>query len=162
MATPMPAESVLVIVPCGQGKVWDNQPQRGPVPAADAYTGPLFRLGRRYAERFGDAWVVLSAKYGFVTPDFPIPGPYDVTFKHPSSGPISRARLRAQVDELRLARYSIVVGLGGVAYRDAVTAVFTPSPVRLVFPFAGLPIGLMLHALKNALATDQAGFTRDE
>lgn len=158
----MPAESVLVIVPCGKGKVWDNKPRLGRVRAADAYTGTLFRLSRRYAERFGDAWVVLSAKYGFISPEFLIPGPYDVTFKHSSSGAIAPAQLRSQIDAMGLARYSIVVGLGGAAYREAVTAAFAPYSVRLAFPFTGLPLGQMLHALKGALQTDQAGFNRDE
>ncbi len=65
----------LVIVPCGCSKIWDRDPKRGPVAAAEAYTGTPFRLNRQYAECFGDAWVVLSAKYGFIAPEFSIPEP---------------------------------------------------------------------------------------
>ena len=32
--------------------------------------GTPFRLNRQCAERFGEAGVVLSAKYGLITPDF--------------------------------------------------------------------------------------------
>jgi hypothetical protein len=37
---------VLVIVPCGQAKIWDRHPQLGSVSARDAYTGP--RLTMRF------------------------------------------------------------------------------------------------------------------
>jgi hypothetical protein len=81
----MPGEpemgEMLVIIPCGQSKVWDDQPERGPVKARDAYTGPPFKVNRDYAEAFASRWVILSAKYGFISPDFLIPGPYNVTFK---------------------------------------------------------------------------------
>lgn len=82
-------QSVLVVIPCGRSKVWDRHPDSGPVPAAEAYTGAPFALNRRYAERFGNAWVILSAKYGFVAPTFLIIGPYEVSFKHPASYPIA-------------------------------------------------------------------------
>jgi hypothetical protein len=32
--------------------------------------GTPFRLNREYAERFGEAWFVLSAKYGLIAPNF--------------------------------------------------------------------------------------------
>lgn len=56
----------LVIVPCGKRKIWDKHPDQGPTRADDAYIGTPFTLNRTYAERFGDRWVVLSAKYGRV------------------------------------------------------------------------------------------------
>jgi len=68
--------AVLVIVPCGKSKIWDRLPDRGPVSAGEAYTGTPVRPNRHYAERFGDAWGVLSAKYGFIAPAFIIPVPY--------------------------------------------------------------------------------------
>jgi hypothetical protein len=64
---------VLVIVPCGQRKVWDDDPQQGKVPAREAYTGAPFKVNRPYAERRGDRRVILSAKYGFIPPDFELP-----------------------------------------------------------------------------------------
>ena len=35
---------LLVIVPCGQSKVWDKSPDHGPPPAHDAYTGSPFKV----------------------------------------------------------------------------------------------------------------------
>jgi hypothetical protein len=48
---------VLVIVPCGQAKIWDRHPQLGSVSARDAYTGPPFKVNRQYAEQFAASMV---------------------------------------------------------------------------------------------------------
>ncbi len=101
----------LVVVPCGKSKIWDRKPAHGPVAAAEAYTGMPFRLNWQYAERFGDAWVVLSAKYGFIAHEFIIPGPYEVSFKYPATDPIAFDRLRQQLQQLD--RFPVIVGLGG-------------------------------------------------
>ena len=74
-------KGLLVIVPCGQRKIWDSQPNHGPAEACEAYTGAYFTVNKHYAKHFGEAWVILSAKYGLVPPTFRIPGPYNVTFK---------------------------------------------------------------------------------
>ena len=66
-----------VIVPCGLSKIWDKNTNAGPTLAKDAYKGSPFKLNRQYAESFGNKWVTLSAKYGFILPDFEIPGPFD-------------------------------------------------------------------------------------
>lgn len=155
-------ETVLVIVPCGKQKIWDAEPHYGPSRAADAYTGTLFTLNCAYAENFGNAWVVLSARYGFIEPDFWIPGPYDVTFNQKSTGSMGSEALQRQVEDLQLARYGIVAGLGGVRYRDVITAAFAGSAVRLVFPFEGLTIGRMLQATKRALENGDPGFQRED
>ncbi len=49
---------VLVVVPCGRSKIWDRNPDLGPI-ATEAYTWTPFRLNRQYAECFGAAWVVV-------------------------------------------------------------------------------------------------------
>src|SRR5262249_36348470 len=114
----------LVIVPCGQSKIWDRKPDCGPVRACDAYTGPPFRLNCEYARRFGDRWLILSAKYGFVEPQSIIPGPYNVSFKRHASQPVSHEKLRRQVEAMQLADNSTIIGLGGKDYRAAVLTAF--------------------------------------
>ncbi len=140
----------LVIIPCGQAKVWDDDPQRGPTPARDAYTGAPFKVNRSYADRHGGRWVILSAKYGFVTPDSLLPGPYNVTFKKRSTNPVEVATLTMQIRELGLHNCERVVALGGKEYRAAVGAAFVPFDTVVEFPFAGLPIGLAMQAIKRA------------
>jgi hypothetical protein len=152
---------VLVIVPCGRSKIWDKKEDHGPAAARDAYIGPPFKLNRRYAERFGDRWVILSAKYGFIDPDFEIPESYDVSFKLPSTKPIDPAALQVQIAEIGLHRHRAVVGLGGAAYRKAIKAAFAPFDVPVVFPFASMPIGMMMQATKRAIELGQPEFEEE-
>lgn len=144
--------SMLVIVPCGKSKIWDRQPEHGPAPAIVAYTGAMCRLNREYAARYGDAWVMLSPKYGFIAPDFVIPATYDISFRLPRTHPISVAELQRQVREQGLDAFTDVTPLGGSGYRGAITAAFAETGARLNAPFAGLPIGKMMQATKAAVA----------
>ncbi len=152
----------LVVVPCGRSKIWNKHPLAGPTPAADAYTGTPFKINRQYAERFGDAWVVLSAKYGFIDPGFVIPETYEVTFKKQSTKPIETSALRRQVQTLRLSDYGTVIGLGGIEYREAVKAAFAPFNIDVTFPFVGMPIGVMMRATKHAIDSGYPGFSAGE
>lgn len=154
--------ATLVIVPCGQGKVWDDDPERGPIPAREAYTGAPFKVNRAYAERCGDRWVILSAKYGFIPPDFVLPGPYNVTFKKRATEPVEVATLIDQIRELRLHEFAGIVGLGGKEYRVAIEAAFAPFGSAVEFPFAGLPIGLAMRAVKVATGLHGAGCIRPD
>lgn len=142
---------MLVIVPCGQRKIWDKKPEAGPTRAKDAYIGSPFVVNRRFAEHFAEQWIILSAKYGFIEPEFVIPEPYNVTFKRKSTNPVANTTLREQVCRLHLSRFDQVIGLGGKEYRNAIEAAFEETSVQLTFPFAGLPIGKALQATKRAI-----------
>jgi hypothetical protein len=145
----------LVIVPCGQQKIWGKLSGAGGTAARDAYTGSPFKVNRAYAEQFARTWLVLSAKYGFIEPSFVIPGPYNVTFKKKSSGPISFLDLRSQVREMSLDSFESVVGLGGKEYREAIEASFAGSSVLLHFPFSGLKIGKAMQMTKRAIEANK-------
>ncbi|MEQ1829777.1 MAG: DUF6884 domain-containing protein [Pirellula sp.] len=123
---------------------------RGPTLAKDAYKGSPFKFNRQYAESFGNKWIILSAKYGFILPDFEIPGPYEVTFKRKSSDPVSRELLRKQVKDQGLVLFPMVIGLGGKEYRLAIEDALQSLSVAINFPFAGLPIGKAMQATKIA------------
>lgn len=114
---------VLVVIPCGKRKVWDARPDQGPTPAGEAYGGPPFVVNRQYAEDFGERWVILSAKYGFVRPDTLIEN-YDCTFKNPSPQLVDDITLAAQVRDLELCRFRDVVVLGGTAYQERARLAF--------------------------------------
>jgi hypothetical protein len=155
--------STLVIVPCGRSKIWDKNPDIGYSPAKDAYVGSPFKVNRKYAECFGNEWVILSAKYGFVLPDFALPGPYEVTFKRKSSGPVLVDVLRQQINKLSLGNFSQIVGLGGKEYRAAIVEAFAKTDIEVHFPFAGLPIGKAMQAIKQAIekSVDQENVSRE-
>lgn len=145
------SKNVLVIVPCGSAKVWDRHPDAGPVMAKDAYVGSPFKVNRKYAEACCDRWVILSAKYGFIKPDFIISEPYEVTFNRKSSGPITDEALTKQMRAMRLSQYSEVIGLGGAAYRKRIEKVFEDTAVSLNFPFAGLAVGKAMQAINQEI-----------
>jgi hypothetical protein len=148
--------AVLVVVPCGRAKVWDKNPQAGSTAACDAYIGSPFKVNRQYAERFGDRWVILSAKHGFLRPHDRVPGPYDVTFKRRGSRPIDGTTLRQQARALGLDRFVDVIGLGGKDYRRVLEEVFAGSGPRLHFPFAGMELGRSMAAAKRAVQCGQS------
>jgi len=148
----MSAPGLLVIVPCGQGKVWDRHPDAGPTPARDAYTGAPFKVNRAFAEHFAERWVILSAKYGFIDPAFLIPEPYNLTFKKKNPDLVDTATLRDQVTALRLSEFSEIVVLGGKDYQKAAHAAFSGTEATLHTPFAGLPMGRAMAATKEAIA----------
>lgn len=143
--------SKLVIIPCGQGKIWDKQPEAGAEQAQYAYTGAPFKVNMEYAECIADRWVILSAKYGFIDPDFMIPESYNISFKKKSSKPVSLDLLISQIKEMNLNTYDQVIGLGGKEYRAMMEAAFTPYKIRPNFPFAGLPIGKAMAKIKESI-----------
>jgi hypothetical protein len=143
------ADDLLVIVPCGSAKIWKKHPDRGPTPARDAYIGSPFKVNREFAERHADRWVILSAKYGFIDPDYVIPESYEVTFTRRSTNPIAYERLAEQVREQGLGRYARIIGLGGKDYRAAIRAAFDGLDARLEFPTAGMKLGESLGFLKS-------------
>jgi hypothetical protein len=140
----------LVIIPCGSAKVWSRSPDTGAVPARDAYVGPPFKVSRAFAERFGDRWLILSAKYGFIAPDFPIPGPYDVTFKEPRTDPLTVELLLQQARDAHLSDFDEAVALGGQEYRRIISEVFASFVVPVHFPFQGLNLFQAMRSTAEA------------
>lgn len=143
------ATRVLVIVPCGGLKVWKKNPNHGPCRAESAYVGPPFKVNRKFAERFGDSWIILSAKYGFIEPAVIIPRDYNVTFKKPSTRPITLEELTNQAKEKGLLAYNYIVALGGEAYCSNIEQVFRQS--KLSCPTKGLRLGEGMQYLNSLL-----------
>jgi hypothetical protein len=144
-------DRTFVVIPCGKAKIWQRYPDLSAVHACDAYIGTPFRVNRRYAESCGCPWYILSAKYGLLRPDDLIVN-YNVTFNKQRTGPISVENLRRQVNQLGLGQFSAGTVLGGKKYCGIITAAFDGSPVKLSFPFRGLPLGKSLAAVKKVTA----------
>jgi hypothetical protein len=66
-----PREGVVVLVGCVKAK------RQSAAPAKDLFTSPLFGRRRRYAERSGHRWFLVSSRWGLVHPDEVI-APYDL------------------------------------------------------------------------------------
>ncbi|AMA72416.1 MULTISPECIES: DUF6884 domain-containing protein [Aneurinibacillus] len=141
----------LCIVPCGARKIWDKYPDAGPTRADEAYISPFGKACRRYAARFFDRWVILSAKYGFLLPDDIVPENYDLAFDSKRPGIISTRQLQAQMKAKELDTVSEIVVLGGKKHRRVVTAVFGDG-YTYRFPLSDCKgIGYMLQRLNQAV-----------
>lgn len=129
---------------------YGKKPNKGATKAKFAYTGSPFKLNRRYAEHFGYDWVILSAKYGFIDPDFEIPKDYNITFNDPKTNPISLRKLTEQAKKNQ--NYDCIIALGGKTYSNIAKLVFKGK--KIVAPVYGLPIGKTMSKVKTAIETN--------
>lgn len=143
--------TTLVVVPCGRAKIWDIDPRAGPTSAGEVYRGAPFKVNKEYATRFADRWVILSAKYGFIAPEFPIPTNYNVTFNLPETRPITSPELQGQAREKGLFEFQAVVALSSAAYAQKVREAFRSSAAKVVAPAAGLPLGRAMAVVRKAI-----------
>lgn len=126
----------LIIISCGKGKIWDRQPDHGECPAHDAYVGPFFTVNRRYAEHFAPSdWMILSARFGLLLPDTPIP-PYNVSFKEPSPDVIGPDQLRVGAIQLKVPEYDEIEVLAGMEYVERLLVALRGFDVTLILPYA--------------------------
>ncbi len=141
----------LCVVPCGSLKIWDKNPNAGPVKARNVYIGNFARTCIEYAEKFyPDSYVILSAKYGFLFPDEIIPESYNVTFNDPRTNPINVEELRKRAERKGLTKYDEIVVVAGSRYVKVVEKVFTGK--RIITPLKGLGgMGPMISAMKKAI-----------
>jgi hypothetical protein len=144
----------LIIIPCGAGKIWDNYPSHGPCKAKEAYTGSPFKVNRGFAEACAGKWMILSAKYGYIEPDFLIPGNYNVSFKDPMTLPVKADILIGQIRSQGLDKFGSVIGLGGKEYRQLILTSFAPFRIPVSFPFAdrGLKIGETMSLINKVIS----------
>jgi hypothetical protein len=143
--------SRLCIVPCGNAKIWDKEPQAGPIEAQYVYTGVFATACQRYAKTFFDHWVILSAKHGFLFPKEILPEPYNVSFVKPSAETISILQLQQQIKEKEINQFEELVVLGGRHYLERVAAAFDEG-VHLIFPLSDFKgIGYMMGGLISAI-----------
>lgn len=144
--------SRLVIVRCGKKKIWDGNPSAGPTRAKDAYTSPASQTYMRYADQLSDEWIILSAKYGFIDPDFVIPCNYNVTFENKSTNPLSIQELKQQVRDKRLGQFNEIEVLGGKCYAYHVQQAFSETKAKVLKPFEGIKgNGSMSQKVNQAL-----------
>jgi hypothetical protein len=145
----------LVIIGCGKSKIWDNDENHsvGPQRAEDTYTSNCSKVKRQLAVREGCDWMILSAKYGFIAPDFIIPGAYDVTFKSESTKPISMPELTQQVKDQKMGRYDEIAIIAGIEYINRIREAFQGRTVTIYTPFAGNPFGRQVQMMEELLSS---------
>jgi hypothetical protein len=135
----------VILVSCVSKKL--NQP----APAKDLYQSTWFRLARRYAERFGDRWFILSAKHGLLLPDQEIE-PYEMTLNTMSR--------KQRLDWARRVYHQIALGslipqqeeiviLAGYGYRQYLELYLLADGYTVKHPLSGLGIGQQQRWLKE-------------
>lgn len=137
--------------PLRQEKIWDVQPDAGPVRAEVAYLSPFHQACERYAKSFFDEWVILSAKHGFLRPNDIVSGNYDVTFGTGHPEIMTAEELRHQFCEKGFSDIEELVMLGGKKYRSVLNAVIGEHQY-INWPLLSYKgIGYMLQALNRAV-----------
>jgi len=141
----------LCIVPCGNRKTWDKNPNTGPTKAEHVYIGPFAKKCREYAMKFyPTSWCILSAKYGFLFPNDIVPGPYNASFNDPKTNPVTTKELSAQVMEKDIDNYDRIVILGGKNYVEMANEVF--SSKEILTPLRECKgIGYMMGKLNDSI-----------
>jgi hypothetical protein len=127
--------------------------------ARDAYTSSVFMKSCRYAERFGERWLILSAKYGFIEPDFTIPANYNVSFYDPEA--IPTAELKGQVVSKRLDQFRTVGVLGSDTYWQRAVEAFKGSSAGLRHINGNVSFPASFHILINKLLADETPFREE-
>lgn len=151
---------ILIVVPCGSSKIWSKFPKSKATRADEVYIGPPFKVNRAFGHKFADRWVILSAKYGFIEPDFVIPENYDVSFNAPATNPITISKLKAQAKEKDLENYDVVIALGGKNYTEIVKEVFRHR-AKVFAPTEGLPIGKAMKLVKSLTRLDKPAMLKN-
>ena len=149
----------LVIVSCGDQKIWKRHPHAGPTAARHAYASSPFQTSRRYAEHFAEHWLIPSAKYGLIEPEVIIPENYNISFYDPDA--ISTTTLREQVMAKSLNRFTIVGVLGSDTYWRRVDAAFEGSSTELRHVNGNVGFAPRFHRLVGGLIARDTPF-RDE
>lgn len=141
----------LCITPCGAAKIWDRHPERGGVPAKEAYISAFGVACHTYADTFFDHWIILSAKHGFLFPTDIVPENYDLAFNSGSPDIITTEALKQQAKEKGLNTFDEIFVVAGQKHIKVVREVFgTDCTYR--FPLQGCKgIGYMLQKLKKAV-----------
>lgn len=153
-------DGYLVVVSCGDEKIWKRRPDAGPTVARDAYTSSKFKKSRLYAERFAPTWVVLSAKYGFIDSDSTVPENYNVTFSDPDAIPL--VALRAQVVAKGLTRFTTVGVLGSNMYWEKAEKAFEGTGVPCRHVNGNISYPPTFHTLINGLLEKDQPFREED
>lgn len=113
-----------VITTCGKSKY------PGPMRADRFYTGSFVKKQGEVAKALNPTYgrIVLSNKYGFMRPDYVIPGPYDSHWGYADS--MKPSDLKKQVKDLGIKKGDVIICLGAAEYARQ-TKMHTPLGVEV-------------------------------
>ncbi len=121
--------------------------------AKDLYDSTLFRAQRAYAERFGDQWFILSAKYGLLDPEREI-DPYEETLKGDSTKQ-KRDWSECVYNELQrhTRPHDIITITAGEDYCRYLEPLLAERGNLVIRPVKGLSMGFIPGRLRELIAS---------
>lgn len=143
----MPDELTVAIIPCTAQKA-DT-----PGPARDVWTGTHFQLILAHAELFYSKVLVMSYKYGLISPDDHIE-PYDLDMR--TAKPADKLRwwfkMRIDIKTLAEEKPLLVALYTGSFERERVIREFVKNDVaQVIIPFEGLGVGQRQSAVYDCI-----------
>jgi len=145
-------KSEICIISCGAKKIFDTSPEIKQTQAKLAYTGPLFKKCKEFAEMFFPGnWFIISDKYGLIHPDMIIKD-YNIP---PSAikGDIKFLQfVKSQSKSLKLSPISIITTSGQI-HESVIRAVFTNS--KITNPLSGLGQGKRMQKLNELMEVNK-------
>lgn len=127
----------IAIIPC------TNQKSTTGGPARDVWIGNHFQLVLAHAEMFYDEVLVMSYKYGLISPDFIIE-PYNIDIRYSKAADRIKwwFALKKQIKELAETKPLLVALYTGNFERERIVREFVVNDVKqVILPFEGLRIG---------------------
>ena len=139
-------EAILYLVSCTSGKCSTR------MPAKFLYTSDWFQKARAYVESTGRPWLILSAKYGLLSPERIIK-PYNKTLNEMSKLELCLWSCKVLGDlERHLDGIDLVVILAGESYREFLESGLHDRGFGVCVPMRGLRFGEQLSWLKKHLS----------
>ncbi|EHQ36201.1 tRNA-guanine transglycosylase DpdA [Methanoplanus limicola] len=136
-------ENVLIITSCTKNKL--EIPDDKPVAAKDLYLGTLFDKVKKYSAAMGYEYMIISAKYGLLSPDDKIKT-YNKVLSKKSDADDIRDQVEEKLTPL-LNDYDKILVIAGKNYREVLNGVIDDR--FYILKKGG--IGEMLHVLKDSL-----------
>ena len=124
----------LLIIPCSKIKIWHKNPQIKHIKAKDAYISPYFKLCRKFAESIDISWLIFSAKYGLISPDFIIPCNYDVSFNRNYDDKII-SKIIKQAEVHKIYTFHKIYSFCGENYNEILRIVLKVYKKSFIIPF---------------------------
>ena len=132
----IPSKRILGIIPCSKEKIWDVQPHLEAVQAQYAYRSAFHRYAKDFVKKNCSQYLIFSAKYGFLSPEDWIEGPYDVTFSRPNDPYISETELARQAQKLQ--GFTEIWVVCPRTYAQKVESACMPFSPHFHFPLRGI------------------------
>lgn len=149
------SKETVAIIPC------TNQKSEVPGKARDVWIGGHFQLILAHAEIFYDRVLVMSYKYGLISPDQEIE-PYDIDIRSGSPGDKLRwwYRMREDIRELAKTDPLLVALYTGSIERERIMREFVRSGIRqVIVPLDGATVGKrmeMVYDLEEPYSREKA------